>query len=343
MTPYNPSFSRQVALSTSFNLNLAGNLTGASIALSQGGIDTENGLFSIPAEAGYRAFDVFYYLLTSASTPAEREFLGLAAPSTYALLARSGTYDPPQYLPTADDSAAADDFRQALKDIGIKGSAHRNFISTLAGLLKLGNTLDYELESDALEEICEDVSGLLGMEPEVLVKQCSTEDRRILVGGLYEALVDWVISMANATIAAQMTRIKDGEESVDGRGVRTPTSNEDNGDTVCLTVVEVPDPTLGKALCMRSVFDDRSGISAELIVDGIEVYPAGSSVLKEVQQAVADVAPDLGIMTGPQGRDRQHELEKREVVLEKVGYSGEDGGFLKKLLFPIEGLSLIHI
>jgi chitin synthase len=337
VTPYNPSFSRQVALSTSFNLNLAGNLTGASIALSQGGIDTENGLFSIPAEAGYRAFDVFYYLLTSASTPAEREFLGLAAPSTYALLARSGTYDPPQYLPTADDSAAADDFRQALKDIGIKGSAHRNFISTLAGLLKLGNTLDYELESDALEEICEDVSGLLGMEPEVLVKQCSTEDRRILVGGLYEALVDWVISMANATIAAQMTRIKDGEESVDGRGVRTPTSNEDNGDTVCLTVVEVPDPTLGKALCMRSVFDDRSGISAELIVDGIEVYPAGSSVLKEVQQAVADVAPDLGIMTGPQGRDRQHELEKREVVLEKVGYSGEDGGFLKKLLFPIEG------
>lgn len=337
VTPYNPSFPRQAALCTSFTLNLAGNLNGASVALSQGGIDTENGLFNIPAEAGYRAFDVFYYLLTSASTPAEREFLGLKAPSTYALLARSGTYDPPRYLPTADDSAAADDFRQALKDIGIKGSAHRNFISTLAGLLKLGNTLDYELESDDLEEICEDVSGLLGMEPEVLLNQCSTEDRRILVGGLYEALVDWVISKANACIATQMTRIKDGEESVDGRGARTPTSTEDNGDTVCITVVEVPDPTLGKALCMRSVFDDKSGISAELIEDGIEVAPAGSSVLKEVQQAVADVAPDLGIMTGPRGRDRQHELEKREVILEKVGYSGEDGGFLKKLLFPIEG------
>jgi chitin synthase len=56
-------------------LNLSGNVTAATLALSQGGIDTENGLLNIPAEAGYRAFDVFYYLLTSASTPAEREFL----------------------------------------------------------------------------------------------------------------------------------------------------------------------------------------------------------------------------------------------------------------------------
>jgi chitin synthase len=143
VTPYNPSTPRQTALGVTLTLNLAGNVVGASIALSQGGIDTEKGLLRIPAEPGYRAFDVFYYLLTSASTPAEREFLGLKGASEYSLLARSGTYDPPSYLPTADDGAAADDFRTALKDIGIKGSAHRNFISTLAGLLKLGNTIDY--------------------------------------------------------------------------------------------------------------------------------------------------------------------------------------------------------
>lgn len=337
VTPYNPSFPRQVALSTAFTLNLAGNLTAATLSLSQGGIDTENGLFSIPADAGYRAFDVFYYLLTSASTPAEREFLGLRAPSTYALLARSGTYNPPAYLPTADDSASADDFRQALKDIGIKGSAHRNFISTLAGLLKLGNTLDYEVESESLEDLCEEASGLLGLEPEVLMDKCSTQDRRILVSGLYESLVDWVISKANAAIAAQMTRIRDGEESADGRGARTPTSEEDNGDTVTLTVVEVPDPTLGKAVCMRSIFDDSCGINAEMIQDGVAASPAGSSVMREVQQAVADVAPDLGIMTGPEGRDRQRELEQREIVLERVAHAAEDGGFIKKLLFPVEG------
>ncbi|KAG8419173.1 hypothetical protein J3458_004075 [Metarhizium acridum] len=337
VTPYNPSTPRQAALGVTLTLNLTGNLTAASLALSQGGIDTVNGLLNIPSEAGYRAFDVFYYLLTSASTPAEREFLGLQTPSSYTLLSRSGTYDPPSYLPTADDGASADDFRQALKDIGIKGSAHRNFISTLAGLLKLGNTLDYGVESEALEEICEDVSGLLGIEPDTLLRQCSTEDRWTFIGGLYESLVDWVISKANEAIAAQMIRIRNGDESPDGRGVITPTSDQASGDTVSITVMEVPQITLGKALSMRSIFDDSQGINAEMIEDGVNVSPAGSSVLREMQQAVSDVGPDLGIMTGPEGRERQHELEKREVVLEKIAYAAEEGGFLRKLLFPIEG------
>ncbi|OAA44410.1 class VII chitin synthase [Metarhizium rileyi] len=337
VTPYNPSTPRQAALGVTLTLNLTGNLTAASLALSQGGIDTVNGLLNIPSEAGYRAFDVFYYLLTSASTPAEREFLGLQSPSSYTLLSRSGTYDPPAYLPTADDAASADDFRQALKDIGIKGSAHRNFISILAGLLKLGNTLDYGVESESLEEICEDVGGLLGVEPETLLKNCSTEDRWTFIGGLYESLVDWVISKANDAIAVQMVRIKNGDESPDGRGVITPTTDQDSGDTVSITVMEVPQITLGKALAMRSIFDDSQGINSEMIEDGVHVSPAGSSVLREMQQAVSDVGPDLGIMTGPEGRERQHELEKREVVLEKIAYAAEDGGFLRKLLFPIDG------
>lgn len=337
ITPYNPSTPRQAALGVTLSLNLGGNLTAASLALSQGGIDTVNGLLKIPSEAGYRAFDVFYYLLTSASTPAQREFLGLRSPSTYSLLARSSTYTPPPYLPTADDAASADDFRQALKDIGIKGSAHRNFISTLAGLLKLGNALDYTIDAEALAEICEDVSGLLGLEPEVLVHQCSTEDRWTFVGGLYEALVDWVIYRANEAIAAQMERVRSGAESIDGRPLRTPTSAEDKtGNTVTLMVIEIPRTTLGKALSMRSIFDDSQVINAEMIADGVQAPPAGSSVLHEMQQAVSEVAPDLGITTGPEGRERQYELEKRELVLEKIAFAAEEGGFLKKLL-PVEG------
>jgi len=318
-------------------LSLTGNFTAASLALSQGGIDTRNGLLAVPQEPGYRAFDVFYYLLTSASTPAEREFLGLQPPSSYSLLARSGSYDTPSYLPTADDGAAADDFRQALKDIGIKGSAHRNFISTLAGLLKLGNTLDYSSDSDALEEICEDVGGLLGLEPDVLFQQCSTEDRQTFVGGLYEALVDWVILKANDAITAQITRIRDGDESFDGHSRSGALSTDENEDSVSLTVIEIPDPTLGKAICMRSVFDDHHGINSEIIQDGFQITPAGSSVLREMEQAVSEVAPDLGIMTGPAGRDRQHELEKQEVILEKIAYAADDDAFLKTLLFPVEG------
>ncbi|KAK1829044.1 putative chitin synthase [Podospora conica] len=335
-TPHNPSQARQTALGVSFTLNLTGSLVGASIALSQGGIDTDKGLLNIPSEPGFRAFDVFYYLLTSASTPAEREFLGLKAASQYSLLARSGTYGPPTYLPTADDGAAADDLRAALKEIGIKGSSHRSFISTLAGLLKLGNTIDYVVDEEVLEEICEDVGGLFGMDPEVLARKCTTEDRRTFIGGLYEALVDWVISKANEAIEAQLRRIKDGEESMDGLA-----PEDAAGDTVVLTVLEVPDPELGRAVSMRGIFDDTLGINAEMKADGVEVAPAGNSIIKEMHSAVAVSGPELGIM-GTAGRERQHMLEKREEVLEKIALSAEDDVFIRKLLFPVpnEGINL---
>jgi chitin synthase len=334
VTPYNPSTPRQVALGVTLTLNLTGKIVGASIALSQGGIDTDKGLLRIPAEPGNRAFDVFYYLLTSASTPAEREFLGLKGASSYNLLARSGTYDPPSYLPTADDGAAADDFRSALKEIGIKGSAHRNFISTLAGLLKLGNAIDYNVDEDVLEEISEDVGGLLGLEPEVLARQCTTDDRATLLGGLYEALVDWVIRKANEAIAAEMAR--EGDDSADG------SQGGDSGDTVCLHFLEIPDPNLGKAVAMRGIFDDNQGINSEMKQDGVEVAPVNSSVLREMQNAVAEAGPELGIMVGSLGRERQRMLEKREEVLEKVALAGEDDGFLKQLVIPnaAEGINL---
>ncbi|KAK4226370.1 family 2 putative glycosyltransferase [Podospora fimiseda] len=330
VTPYNPSTPRQTALGVTLTLNLTGNLTAATIALSQGGIDTQKGLLQIPAQPGHRAFDVFYYLLTSSSTPVEREFLGLKPSAHYGLLSRSGTYDPPSYLPTADDGAAADDFRSALKEIGIRGSTHRNLISILAGLLKLGNTIDYNVDEDALDEICEDAGGLLGLEPEILARQCTTEDRATFIGGLYEALVDWVIKKANEAIAEQV-----GASSGNG-------SQGDGGDTVCLTVLEIPDPNLGKAVAMRSIFDDNQGINAEMKQDGVQVDAVGSSVLREIQNAVAECGPELGIIVGTLGRERQHLLEKREEVLEKIAHAAEDGGFIKKLLFPVpaEGINL---
>lgn len=337
VTPNNPSTPRQAALSVTLTLNLTGDLQGASIALSQGGIDTTKGLLKVPSEAGYRAFDVFYYLLNSGATPAEREFLGLKSPDSYTLLARSGTYDPPSYLINGDDAAAADDFRDALKQIGIKGSAHRNLISVLAGVLKLGNTLDYQIDEDALDDIIEDASGLLGIEPEVLATQCSTEDRETFIGGLYEALVDWVITKANAAIAAETGRLGSHSDDSSSDLARTPNSDAQNEDTVCITVIEIPDPELGKAVALRGIFDDTMGINAEMKADGVEVPSAGSSVIRETQNAVTAVAPDLGIMSGPAGRERKHLLERREEILEKLAYAADEDGFLKKLLFPVEG------
>lgn len=344
VTPSNPALHRQtVALGVTLTLSLSspGTVTAATLALAAGkGIDTTRGLLDVPSEpAGHRAFDVFYYLLTSASTPAEREFLGLKAASSYALLSRQGTTTtPPSYLPTADDAAAADDFRNALKDIGIRGSSFRSFISTLAGILKLGNTVDYGVDEDAFEEICEDVGGLLGIDPEVLARQLTTDERRVVIAGLYEALVDWVIAKANESIASQ---IASGDSASDD--ARTPRSVDGNGDTVCITVLEVPDPAIGKAICLRGIFDDSQGINHEMIEDGVPVAPAGSTAVRETQAAVADVGPDLGIMTGQQGRDRQHELERREELLERIAHAadGDDdvsnNGFVKRLLFPVPG------
>lgn len=345
MTPYNPATSRHAGLAATFSLSLAGNICAASVSLTQSGLNIYRGLLNIPPEAGYRAFDVFYYLLTSASTPAEREFLGLKHPSAYALLNKSGTYEPPTYLPTADDTASAEDFRSSLKQIGIKGSAHRSLLSTLAGLLKLGETVGLLIDQEDLEEICEDVGGLLGLEPEVVMQRCSTDDRQILISGIYEALVDWVLMKANSAISAELLRMKDGDdtsESGSGRiGARTPRTDEDNGDTVNVTVVEIPGQDIGKAVALRGVFDDHLGINAEMKEDGIDVTQPGSSIVKEMQNAVSDVAADMGITTGPVARDRTLERERQEEVLEKVGAEAEVGGFLRKILYPAEGQGII--
>ncbi|KAI9829329.1 MAG: hypothetical protein M1819_006392 [Sarea resinae] len=346
VTPYNPSTPRHTALAVSFTLTLSGNLTGASLALGTSGIDTSSGLLNVPPEDGYRAFDVFYYLLTSASTPAEREFLALRSPSTYALLNASGTYRPPSYLPAADDEAAAEDFRASLKAIGIKGSAHRSLLSVLTGLLKLGDTLGFLIDEEVLEETCEDVAGLLGIDPEVLIKKCDTAERGILLGGIYEALVDWVISKANEAISKEMGTLKDGDSSSDSGGegfrARTPRTEDEDADTVSIAVLEIPSERIGKALALRSVFDDSTGINAEMKEDGVEVSTPGSSVVREMKNAVAEAEGDLGLSGGPASRDRAHERDRKESVLEKVGREAEENGFLRSILYPEdeEGISL---
>ena len=332
LTPFNPSFAQHSALSATFTLSLTGNITDASISLSSSGINTAEGLLNIPPEAGYRAFDVFYYLLTSASTPAEREFLGLRAPSAYALLNRSGTYDPPSYLPAADDAASAEDFRNSLKAVGIKGSSHRNLLSILTGLLKLGDTLGFLIDGDELDDVCEEVGGLLGVDPEALARRCSTDDRQVLIGALYECLIDWVLLRANEAIRAEVETAKSGE--LDGSGFNTPGSADENGDTVSITILEISGSELGRGAAMRTVFDDTLGINAEMKEDGVEVPTAGSSVLKEMQNAVNDVAADLGITGGPVSRERDHDLDKRKGILERVGAEAEPDSFLHTILYP---------
>ncbi|KAJ6160840.1 Chitin synthase 6 [Penicillium chermesinum] len=335
VTSFNPSYSLHSALAATYSLTLHGTVLSFSLALSTSGINVSKGLLHIANEPGYRAFDVFYYLLTSASTPAEREFLDLKELSAYTLLNRSGTYDPPSYLPTADDAAAAEDLRANLKAIGIKGATQRNLLCVLAGLLKLGNAAGLMVDQEELEEVCEDVGGLLGIDPEVLLHRCSTDEREVLIAGVYEALVDWILAKANEAIAAEVQNALEHDSAYNGTG---DWANEDN---VSLVVVDVPRPVLGKAVAMRGVFDDEMGINAEMKDDGIQIPPIGQSVISEMTSAVSQVEAELGITTSAAFKEREHELDRRRSVLEKVATEFEADSLVRQLLYPVEGEDIV--
>jgi chitin synthase len=345
VTPQNPSYPRHSALAAVFTINLTGSLVGAEIKLSTSGIDTRQGLLEVPAQSGFRAFDVFYYLNSKEASRAEREWLNLQHPSEYSLLNKSGTYDPPSYLPDADDAAAAEDFRNNLKAIGFKGAKLQNLLSCLAGLLKLGDTLGYLINEESLNSICDDCGILLDVSPETLRQKLSQRDREIAIGGIYEAIVDRVVEHANATIREEIRNPGgpySGNSSDEGRaGIATPPSEDDNADIVNVTVIEIPSKALGKAIALRTVFDDSEGINAEMKEDGVQFPQAGASVLEAMNEAVQNCEADLGV-NGTALRQRQVDIEKREVVLEKIAHDiPEEENFLKDLLLPIAGEGIV--
>ena len=332
MTPNNPSLPRYSSLATQCTLNQEGDLLGVSFALSTSGLDTQNGLLKVPAEAGYRAFDVFYYLNVSSASPAERDFLRSQAllGSTRCFDGRAPTARRAISRCAADDAAAAEDFRSSLRAIGIRGPAMHNLISTLAGILKLGDTLDAMADADAVYNICDEAAVLLDMDPTVLRVKCTSERARHLRRhGLYESVVDWVIRHANNAIKEDMK-----SPGGNGSGPGTPRVDDINEDTVCINVIEVPDSNLGKAIAFRTVFDDTQGINLEMKEDGVPVIPAGATVLNEMKAVVAACGPDLGEMDSAAGRERDMERDRREGILERIAHQCEDG-FLKELLHPI--------
>jgi chitin synthase len=345
VTPQNPFAPRYSALASVFTINLAGSLVGAEIKLSTSGLDVQQGLLQVPAHAGFRAFDVFYYLNSSSASRQEREFLDIQPLDRYALLNRSGTYNPPTFLPDVDDAAAAEDFRTNLKAIGIKGQQLRDLISCLTGLLKLGNTLDYFIEEEVLRSTCQDVAELLDVSPDVLQQKLSSNEREVVIGGVYEAIVDFVITKANAAIKADIRAAKAGfSTDSDGSqpGMMTPDdSDEDAGDIVNITVVDVPSRALGKALALRTVFDDSEGINAEMKEDGVQFPTAGNSVLEGMREAIQTCEAELGV-NGPGLREKEQDLERREATLEKVMHEvADEGNFVRQVLAPIAGEGVV--
>ena len=337
VTPFNPSRPLYSALSAVFTLSAEGDIVGASLSLSTSGLDTRSGLLSVPAESGYRAFDVFYFLLTSA-TAKEKEFLGLKSPNRYALLRKSETYVAPSYLPTADDAAAAEDWRESLKTLGIRGVDFRNLLTVMASILRLGDAVGFLVDQEDLESTCEEVGAMLDIDPDILLKKCVTEEREILIGAIYEALVDWVISKLNTAIRLEMKNGRAiGSSSESEVGMATPPSSHEDAVSASITVVEVPQQSLAKAICLRTVFDDSSGINAEMREDGVQYSPAGPSVIREMKDAVSQCEPDLDMMKGSLGRARELERDRKQTALEKIGVEVGMDSFMRQILYPVSG------
>lgn len=226
-----------------------------------------------------------------------------------------------------------------MREIGIKGAAQRSLIAILAALLKLGNATSFLVDQEDLEDICEDVGGLLNVDPEVILKKCGTDDREVLIAGIYEAVVDWVIIKANTAIAAALARQNNSSDNGSGNG---PASFDDL-DTVGLTIMDVPDPTLGRALALRSVFDDSKGINEEMKEDGVDVPPTPSSVLRDMQAALTAAEPYLAVPGTPAMQRLEQERDKTEGVVEKVGVELETSAFLHGVLYPYGAESGINV
>jgi chitin synthase len=193
------------------------------------------------------------------------------------------------------------------------------------------------VDQEELETTCEEVGNLLEVEPDVLLKKCVTEEREVLIGAIYEALVDWVIMKANEAIRTEMRTGQTIGSSSSDAGIATPPSSQEDAVSASITVIDMPSQALGKALSLKTIFDDSTGINAEMKEDGVQFVPAGSSVMREMRDAVTQNEADLDIPGGAIAREREIQLDRRQIALEKVGEEAEPDSFMRRILYPVSG------
>ncbi|KAH6950819.1 chitin synthase-domain-containing protein [Fusarium avenaceum] len=291
VTPDNSASSRYAALALALDVGLEGQVSSALLSIPAHSLDAASDLSEVAADLGKYAFHVFYYIIAFTSTPAEKALLKLKGIHEYFILSKSGTSWPPSQAGLSNVSAASG-FRKALKDIGIKGADHRNLIATLAGLLTFGNTLDETVSSNDMIETCDEAGVLLGIEPDVLIG-LSLSQRHFFIGSAYESLVNWVVSKSNDAIASELGA-KKGSNPLHISEDPTLSNGYNSDDTVQITIVEIPEPSLGRAIAMQTNFDKTFGINAEarhaldlrLVLDSsriwyhLSLYP-GSDITSE--------------------------------------------------------------
>ncbi|CAG79853.1 chitin synthase-domain-containing protein [Yarrowia lipolytica] len=251
-TPENVDTLLHNGLSVCVSLDADGNVCKTRIMLSDLPLSSVKMLTHLPHEKDNRAFTVFYNLLLAA-TDSEIDHLSLKPADEYNLLKPSGTFTLPEYMQHTDDHALATDWRDSLKQCGIRGQNLRSILSTLSGLLLLGQGNEF----DKLEG-----TALIGVSPDTL-EQHSTDE---VIASTYVALIKTVVGLLNQFL-----------EGMDMAPVGDSGSPED--DIVALVNIVECGPS-ERSVILRSVFDDSVGISKELVDEGFRVVKTPQNVTK---------------------------------------------------------------
>lgn len=258
LTPKNLSTRFHNGLSIAFSLNSKGETVSARMALSEKPFTSLDQLLYLPSKENNRIFDVFYHVLLAESEERGTYLSLKSSPDQYELLRKSGTYKLPEWVMFSDDYALAKDWSDALRQCGFKGTALRGVLSTISGILLLGN-------KDDPNDLAEGAS-LVGIDPSIQKKY----SREQLIVSSYVALVQGVISQLNKYLASlDLPHVNDAED-------------DPNEIVSVVTLVEGAEEH--KKVILRNVFDNSSGINAELANDGVKLTKTPQSVMKALDK-----------------------------------------------------------
>lgn len=241
LTPENLSTRFHNGLGVQLSLNARGEIVSTRIQISNKPFASLDQLLKLPAKSNNRVFDVFYHLLLGESE--RSEYLSLKSkPEDYELLRKSGTYFLPDWVAFSDDYALAKDWSDALRQCGFKGEALIGLLSTLSGILLLGNKSN---PADVTEGCA-----LLGISPQMR----SSYSFEKLIAEAYVALVETVVAHLNKFLSTlDLPPDMDGPEDM----------NE------VISIISIVECAEGhKKYVMRNVFDNETSINAELVADG---------------------------------------------------------------------------
>lgn len=273
LTPENLSTRFHNGLGVALSLNSKGQILSTRLNVAKNPLASFDQLLKLPASSSNRVFDVFYHLLLSEAEN-HGTYLSLkSSPDQYDLLKKSGTYSLPDWVLFSDDYALAKDWGNALRQCNIKGSTLRGILSTLSGILLLGN-------SDNSTDVAEGAA-LIGIDPTTFKRHSIDE----LITSCYITLVESVVSELNKYLSGFDFLVTEP----------VPEHQEDPNEVVSVVTIVEGSYDVHRKTILKNVFDDSTGINNELKEDGIKVAKSPSTVMKTIKSLSSDNSPSSAL------------------------------------------------